>query len=305
MIEVSIIMETYNLSEGSSLERFNQSLDSVVAMIPHDGSAQIIIADALGTAEIEKSVKRHFPHVRCIPTVGLGYDEAKMVAVHQSSGRFVLFLDCDCIPESGWLDALLYPLRTEGVAVCGGYTTYERGWLSSLMTIMDYGFFYPRRKHWLKCYASNNCGFRRETLESIPIRQMNVRCGCYCHSQRLLRSGIPVLFVPQACVQHDRPPIVKERSRRGYDMIVACLIDSHIPEAKWLRLGILSICLFYLGHIFTDWKRVCLAYRGLGLSFWQFLISFPLFPIFRIFDVGGMAYAFLNGPKKGGWDGFE
>src|SRR5207237_50975 len=124
-------------------------------------------------------LKEEFPDVRIIPALGLGYDGAKRKAAAEASGRFVLFLVGDCIPQPGWHHHLLEVLRSGRAVACGGFTRYEGGLLASIASVMDFGFLYPRVSRSLECYAFNNCGFTRESLSQVPIQQLAIRCSCY------------------------------------------------------------------------------------------------------------------------------
>ncbi len=303
-IEFSVIVESYTLGEGGGWDRFRASLSAATAMMPKDGSAEVLVAGVCGSPELEKMLAEEFPRVRRVAATGLGYDSAKVMAAQAASGRYLLFLDGDCIPDLGWHHRLLEVLRSGRAVACGGYSRYEGGFLAAVMSVMDFGFFYPRVTRELKCYASNNCGFLRETLEEVPMSEVDICCSCYYHAQRLLRCGTPVQLVPEARVLHEMQPIVRERSRQGYDVIAACWADPEIPEARWLRGGIFSLPLFYVARILFDWKRVCIGRKDLELASWQVVLSLPLFPLFRLLDVAGMVRAFTCGPTKGGWGGW-
>jgi len=303
-IEFSIISETHTLREGGDRDRFRTSLAAALRMIPEDGSAEVLVADVWESNAMERLIAQEFPRARYIAAKGLGYDAAKAMAAKEAYGRYLLFLDGDCIPEAGWHHRMLEFLRSGRDVACGGYTRYEGGFLAALMSVMDFGFLYPRVEHRLKCYASNNCAFLREAFEEEPMSQVDIRCSCYYHAQRMIRRGTPMRLVPEARVLHEIQPFVRERSRQGYDTIAACWVDPKVPEACWLRLGMFSLPLFYAARNLFDWKRVLMGGRDLKLAFWQVILSLPLFSIFRLLDVAGMVRAFLRGQTKGGWGGF-
>lgn len=56
-----------------------------------------------------------------VDAVGLGYDDAKMMAAREARGGYLLYLDGDCLPQPGWKEAFLGKLRAGATAV-GGYT---------------------------------------------------------------------------------------------------------------------------------------------------------------------------------------
>jgi hypothetical protein len=303
-LEYSVIVETHTLNEGGDWNRFRAVLKAALGMMPADGSAQVLVADVSGSPELKKILAEAYPTVRRVPAEGLGYDGAKMKAVEAAAGRYILFLDGDCLPAPGWHEHLLAALRSGRVVACGGYTRYEGGFWAALFSVLDFGFLYPRVARDLKCYASNNCGFVREALLAVPMPVVSIRCACYYHAQLFQRRGTPMQLIPEARVLHERQPIIRERSRQGYDTIAAGWVDAELPQARWLRWGMLSLPLFYAINIWRDWERVWLGRKDLGLALWQVGGAFFLLPLLRLMDVAGMVYACLHGPTPGGWGGW-
>ncbi len=163
--EFSIVVETFNHTELGDTGRLRGSLGAAVEIAARGG--EVLCADAAGSPALA-ALLAEFPGVRRVDAAGLGYDEAKRRAARHASARYILYLDGDCLPEPGWLEALLAPLRSGRADATGGFTRYDSGFLASVLTIMDFGFLLPRRERILECYASNNSGFRRELLLAAP-----------------------------------------------------------------------------------------------------------------------------------------
>jgi glycosyltransferase involved in cell wall biosynthesis len=304
-VEFSIIVETYNFEEGSDWERLRATLRAATAILPTDGTGEMIVADACGVPQLQEMLASQFPHARRCAAVGIGYDGAKAAAARVASGRYLLFLDGDCIPQPEWHHRLLAPLRSGDAVACGGFTRYEGGFLAAVFSVMDFGFLYPRVARALGCYTSNNCAFLRATLvDEVPYPSGCLRCRCFFHAQQLLRRGTPMMLVPEAGTLHEMQPILRERSRRGYDVIAACWTDPQLPQARWLRFGLFSLPLFYLQHVWYDWTRVWAGRADLKLSPWQVAGAFLLFPPLRLIDAAGMLRAFVCGTVEGGWGGW-
>lgn len=299
--DFAIILESYNLSEGTNLDRFRKAVQAAVSM-SEEGNGEVLIADAFGSAELAEMLRHEFPTVDHVIAFRDSYDEAKAKAAQAASSPYLLFLDGDCLPQRGWHRQLLDALK-QGQVGCGGYTRYEGGFFAAVMSVMDFGFFYPRASRPLKCYASNNCGFQATLLQKIPVPQGKLRCRCYYHAQRLLRSNLPVWFVPEAQVLHDVPPVIRERTRQGYDMIAACWADPKLREARWLKIGILSVPLFYAQSVLLDAHRAILGRRDLGFTELTLPLAIACFPILRLLDTVGMFRALLMGPDNDGWGG--
>lgn len=301
----TVVLETHNLTEGTDRDRFRAVVRAALAMETEDGQAEVLVCDNSARPEIAAFMSREFPQIRRIDTTGLGYDQSKAMAARVTLSRYLLFLDGDCLPEPEWHRHLLGWLASGQAAACAGYTRYEGGFFAAIMTILDFGFFFPLSSRNLGCYAFNNCGFLRELLEAIPYPHADMRCSCFAHAQLLCRNGTPARLVPQARALHALPPLIRERTRQGYDAIAACWGNPDLPEAQWLRWGIWALPRFYARAVHLDWQRTFRGRKNLWIATWTIILALPLFPIFRILDALGMVRAFLRGPVKGGWAGWE
>lgn len=300
-MNISIIIETLNYLEGSSLQELRAALHAAAACIQPDGEVEILLADASGDSEIARMMANEFPSVRRVDALGLGYDQAKMLAAREAKGQIVVYLDGDCIPLDDWLKKLTDPIREGYVSASGGFSRYPRGFLPSILSIMDFGFLLPRSVRELGCYAFNNAAFLRELLIQVPLPEGPLRCACYLHAQKLWRARTSVVMAPDAVVIHGLPPTLRERLRRGYDAVAVCWMDTDLKEAKKVKQGIFAAPLLYAEAIKFDWKRLRAGYEEFGLRRWQMFLALPIFPALRLIDLVGMSGALLLGPKSRKW----
>lgn len=303
--QVSLIVETYNLNEGTSHVRFKEALRSA-AVAARQCDGELLVTDVCGVPEIARLVAEAAPEARLLNAVGLCYDEAKMLAAAEARGESLVYLDSDCEPLGRWPHELLDGMRSypdsPGV---GGFTRYRGGGvLAAVMSVMDFGFLIPRRERPLACYAFNNVAFRRRALVACPVHGEGLRCGCFAHAQRLLRQGTPLVLAPDAEAIHDLPPIVRERTRQGHDTIAACWANPALPEARWLRLGMLSVPLFLALRILLDWRRLLIGFHDLGLRIPGLVAALALVPVLRLIDGVGMVHAFWVGRGGATWGGW-
>ena len=292
--EVSIIVESYNHGEGSSLERLALSLRAALGTARDYGSAEVLLADSSGDPEVVAMIQRELPQVRRVDATGHPYDEAKSVTASQARGDYVLFLDGDVIPDrEDWAARQVSALRNGAAATCG-LTRYEPGFLSALCTVMDFGVLFPIEERDVRCYTSNNSGFRAETLRNCPVPVGTLRCNCYHHADLLRRRGTPVRLLTDAAVTHEDQPFWEERYRRGHDQIGACWDNPELPETRLLKLGPLAAPLFYGREVWLDWRRLLRGRRDLGLSRAKAALGMLLFPILRLPDLAGMVRALVT-----------
>jgi hypothetical protein len=296
--EVTILVESFNHGEGSSLERLMATLRPAVAAARAHGSAEVLLADPVEDPELTSTLAREAPEVRRIGAPGGSYDEAKMKASAVGRGKYVVFLDGDCIPvEEGWLSAHLSALRAGAGASCG-LTRYEGGFIQKVLSVMDFGFLLPPTEREVSCYASNNVGFERELLLSCPVPDGGMRCNCYAHAQELHRRGIPARLTPDAVVEHEAKPFWKERLRRGYDHVAAIWADPALPERPLLRLGPLAAPLFYAREVVLDLKRLVVGRRAVGLSRPSAVAALMVLPLLRLADLIGLTRALATPPER-------
>jgi len=304
--KVSFVIETYNLGEGTARDQFLSALNAAAAAA-RGCEGEVIVVDVCGDPEIAAIIAKSALPVRVVEAVGLSYDDAKIKAASEARGDAVIYLDSDCEPDGPWHSELLAALRSHpDKAGVGGFTRYAgNGVISALMSVMDFGFLFPVCERPIACYAFNNAAFYRQTFIDCPISPGPVRCGCFAHAQELLRRGIPMILAPRARVFHELPPIFRERTRQGYDTIGVCWANSRLPEARWLRFGVLSIPLFYSLRVVLDWKRLAVGFRDLGLSVPELYLAMALAPLLRLIDIYGMIRAFAVGREAPAWGGAE
>lgn len=302
---VSLVIETYNLVEGTDRERFAGALRSALAAT-QGCAGELLVTDVCGGPEVARIVAEAAPGARLLDAVGMGYDEAKMLAAAEARGESLVYLDSDCEPLGRWPHELLDALRVHrDKAGVGGFTRYRgAGVLSAVMSVMDFGFLYPVRERPLACYAFNNAAFHRRALLGCPVEGGPLRCGCFAHAQKLLRQGTPLMLAPDAVAIHDLPPIVRERTRQGHDTIASCWANPLLPEARWLWLGVFSVPLFLALRTALDWRRLLVGYRNLGLGRAGLVAALAVAPLLRFLDAGGMIHAFWVGRGAAAWGGW-
>ncbi len=298
-LEVSVVVESFTHGEGSGLDRVELALRAATEMVEANGNGEVLVADSSGDAALAQLLGREFPAVRRVDALGYGYDEAKLKSAHEARGRFVVYLDGDCIPDPGWLDHHLDALRA-GAPATGGFTRYDGDFMGAVESVLDFGFLLPAESRPLGCYASNNAGFRRRLLLENPYPDGPMRCRCYAHAQLLQRRGMPVQMVPDARVRHERQPLFRERYRQGYDAVAACWTDPTLPESSLARGGVLAAPAFYCRAVAYDWRRIRAGRRDLGLSGWRAVGATVLAPALRLVDLAGMVRALAPGGRASG-----
>jgi glycosyltransferase involved in cell wall biosynthesis len=296
--EISIVTETFNVEEGQGIEPTRRALFRLEALARARGNIEIILADSMPPNLLVAALLQQFPQVRHVSRTGLGYEGIKNVAAVEARGTYVVYLDSDCLPLApGWLDALLQPLRSGKAQAVAGLTRYRgHSLLHRVTEILDFGYLLADLTETVGCYASNNCAFVRRLRVDLPAPDGAMRCTCYAHAQLLLRRGSPMHRVPEAIVEHELPPVIKERWRRGYDLVAACWVNPELPETRWLRLGIFAAPLFFWSNLRLDWRRLANVRAANRWSSFDLLNARLLAGALRLIDLAGVVRALALGP---------
>jgi hypothetical protein len=297
-LEATILVESYNHEEGSSLSRLFETLGPAVEIARANGSTEVVLADTSDDPELERRLAAEAPEVRRIPVAASHYDDAKLEAAAQSRGRFIVYLDGDCVPlDRGWLDAHLEAL-TAGSPASAGVTRYEGGFLQRILSVMDFGFLTGDAGEPVDCFASNNVGFDRWTLLGRPRPESAMRCTCYVQARELAADGAAPVLTPRARAAHEIKPFWKERVRRGHDQVAAVWTDPSLPERPLLRLGPLAAPLFYGRDLLVGWRRLSRHRRSFGLSAPGAAAAAALLPVLQLPDLIGLLRALCTPPSR-------
>jgi hypothetical protein len=298
--EIAVVVESFNETEHSSVDRLAGALESAERSASRHGAARVILADGGGNPRVAELIERRFPGIERVSSAVQDYDLAKAAAAAAADAQIVVFLDGDCRPLSDdWLDELTAPIRLRGAVGTAGFTQYEGGWLSRVLSVMDFGFLLPRTEHELGCYASNNAAFAADALAETPAPEGDMRCRCYAHAQLFQRKGTPMRLAPGAEVTHEQVPLVKERLRRGWDLVTAARVDPELREARWLRARVLAAPLFYADALRWDVRRTLSGGGDFGLGRAGRIAAIPVMAAVRLIDLVGIVAALRGRPVPG------
>jgi GT2 family glycosyltransferase len=246
---VSVIIETWNIGGDPALLRTQlarlalqlaELADDVV--ITHAGITPTTRRELAGLVES--------PITWVELAASAGYYDHKNAGFDASTGDVVAFIDGDCAPAPGWLEALLAPFAT-GAAVVAGATSYA-GDLAPLANELDFPYFdgaEPRRRFAATTAASsptvrnffaNNVAFTRETFAArrYPTIEPMFHGQCQVLALRLLEAGIPIIYAHDARVTHAWPASVAEflrtRLLRGADttQLLPHVVGTYAPAHR-------------------------------------------------------------------------
>ena len=235
-IDITLATESYNLAEGQSWDSFERAVRAVAKLVEQTPRSEGLLMNVAQDPRIEMLVGATQGLVRIVQCDDMNYDEIKDHAADEAAGRYLAYLDGDCVPaDSYWLQRLIAPLRDEQSNATAGLTFYPgHSALTHACNVLDFGFLLDDPGGPVGCYASNNVAFLTQTRRKFRTPRTMMRCACYAHTQRLSEAGYEMLSVPEAKVVHEQPPTRRERFRRGYDLVATCWVHPGLPETPML-----------------------------------------------------------------------
>ncbi len=209
-----------------------QCLNAVIERTPR-GRYEIILVDNASTDATPELLARA-RGVRVIRNeTNRGYGAACNQAAAEARGEFLLFLNNDCVPLDGWLDALCEPLaRDPTIGAVGPRLLYPDGRLQEAGSIIwrdGRGWNYgrgddPRRAQYAHArdvdYASAACLLvRRAVFEQIGGFDPRFTPGYYEDADlcfEIRRLGHRVVYQPRASVVHVEGVTAGRDERAGF-----------------------------------------------------------------------------------------
>jgi glutamate-1-semialdehyde 2,1-aminomutase len=166
---ISIIVPTYRRADG--LRSLLTSLRPQVIKAPD--CSVVVVNDGSHDDEYQGVIDEFEDIVDYLPlSENRGPAAARNTGASRATGRFLAFVDDDCMPPDHWLDWLLAIIESDpGVAVVGGSTRLDPSPTSSPIAVYNRAFgFHPRPLYQageLYCLPSANLAVRRDWFDKI------------------------------------------------------------------------------------------------------------------------------------------
>jgi len=254
-IKYSVVIPVYNGEKN--IARTLQALLSQESEEPFE-----IIAVDDGSTDNTAEVLRKYP-VKMLRKSNGGPASARNLGAQNSQGDIILFLDSDCIPQTGWLKALTEPLHNpEIMGVKGRYITRQKSLIARFVQLeFEERYRMLQKQPFIDFVDSYSAAFRRKAFlqvggfdESFP-KADNEDVDL---SYKLAKAGFKMIYRPQAVVEHTHPAALKAylkvKFSRGYWRTAVykthpqkALKDSYTPQT--LKLQIIFSVLLWLAII--------------------------------------------------------
>jgi hypothetical protein len=147
--------------------------------------------------------------LKIFATDGLRYYQQKNFGAAQTEADIVVLLDCDIIPERGWLASMLEAFDQKNVDVVAGETYVAlAGWYSRAFALF---WFFPLRDPSTQLeigtfFHANNVAFRRPVFRRFNFPELDAyRAQCSVLGKTLQQAGFPIYVQKKARASHPTP----------------------------------------------------------------------------------------------------
>jgi glycosyltransferase involved in cell wall biosynthesis len=263
---VSVIIPARN--EGAAIAG---TVRAVLSQEPHGTDLEVIVVDDGSTDDTGPQARRAGARVveASVPGSAGNPGAARNKGAVASKGDPIIFLDADCLPKAGWLDAML-SAHSSGAVVVGGALSMpaELSFIARCDYYCGWYLVHPRRPAGnVPHHPPPNLSVRRGVFfetsgfsEMSPLGQVNEE---RVWEGEIRKAGHPIFFEPRAVVDHYNRPGVGNLLRRNYRWGYTALESKSMTGSArmaWLYR-------FPLVLILTS-PLVALAHTGYILACW-------------------------------------
>lgn len=203
--EISVIVITWN---RAGLLR--QALASLVHQ--HRPVSEVVVIDNGPGAETAEAARRAAESIplRYCPEPRRGYGAARNRGLREASGRWLLFLDDDCVAEPDWTARLIAPLQGGEAELVGGSRDCIQPGLAARLDYLsaDAPVLHPSLpRRYVSHLSTSNLAMARETAARVGwFDEQLSTCEDRDFCVRAAALGCRLLYEPGALVHH-QPPI--------------------------------------------------------------------------------------------------
>lgn len=226
---------------------------------------------------------------------GKHYYELKNEGARLARGDIVVFLDCDVIPDDGWLENIVKPLYdSEEIKMVGGnaYVDYRSVYSKAFALAWIYKLRVKENHSLVKnrLFHANNVAFRKELITAHPFPEMPegvIRKSCVMLSKELELQGFTIWINTAAQVSHPAPNGIHhfliKALVEGRDSVLSEKLDPPIL----LKGSYFEKFIAHLLRIIRDRKKVDLPVWqtpvALGIMFTYYMVAMTGAVIARVY----------------------
>jgi GT2 family glycosyltransferase len=227
-------------------------LDSLLAEVQAQRTAlreetEVVVVDA--SAGRLAWIKARHPDVRWVDSAPLApgaypIPHQRNEALAAARGDVFVFVDSDCAPSPGWLEAMVRPIRDEGEVLVAGSVRF-----AGYATVRQ-----PRERAYVTKAGTASFALTRDVFDRVGrYEERFPGAEDYDFCLRAVAAGFRILFAPEAVVEHPADPLLKSLDhafRYGRDAVrlyvrhpraIRSLSDSHVLYTSFYALYVAAL----------------------------------------------------------------
>ncbi len=225
----SVIIPTYN-----RLYEIRELLSSLKEQVFSADRFEILIVDDGSTDDTESYIRQFQKssglNLRFLRQDHKGPGAARNLGMDHARGKYLLFVDSDCITHPRWLQAYAYAVASKDVGGFGGpdrvradFTPLQKAIDYSMTSFLTTGGIRGHSKKNLSIYypRSFNMGVRADIVKKIGGMNALRHGQDIEFSNRILATGEPVIKVDDAVVYHKRRTSIRKFFKQVYNWGIA------------------------------------------------------------------------------------
>lgn len=181
----------------------------------------VVVVDSSPGDETERMVAQQFPSVRLIRSETRLYPHAaRNRGVAEARGELLAFTDSDIYPTADWLGRLVEAHASHGAVVVGAITCYGSNVFDRGVHLCKFAKWLPYGvRRFVDMSPTGNMLLHRDHFALVGGFARETYLGDVTFSRDLRAAGVPLIFEPQAMVEHHHDhtlrSFLKERFERG------------------------------------------------------------------------------------------
>jgi GT2 family glycosyltransferase len=274
----SIVVETITAREHPGHGAVVDEIGPTIAALVREGAAVerleiLVVLDPACRADAD-AIRQRYPMVRVVLASTPNYFAAKNAGVEAATGAVVALVDADCVPQPGWLAALLAPFADPRVDVVAGQTRYDGPTLAArTFSVPDFATVIATPSG-ASGFNVNNVAYRRDRFLAEPLdARIRRNGGCYFQYHALRARGARIVYAPDAVIRHGLDVhglgFVRKHFERGFDGTAVYRLDTRrvLRGSAWVqRLGPAALPGLAARRLLADWIRLVRDRRQMGVG---------------------------------------
>ena len=237
-ITVSIVIPTYNRKN-----ELKKCIESLLSQKYPTNDYEILIIDGGstdGTDELVNLFKKDFESIKFIKQESSGVAAARNLGIKHSRGKYIAFIDSDCIAGENWLKICVRTISSSDNSIAGVGGKILSG-INTLIGdgahLIEFHQYSSNDQKFVRVTPTANLCLKRGIFDEVGYFDESLNVGedaelCW----RIIKKGYKILYIPEIKVTHFGVKTLKELWRKeislGRGFIATRRKHHDIPPVK-------------------------------------------------------------------------